>query len=164
MGFVVEHLAAEVRQIVPRNIDSALVKIEQPYPALFIDPDVCVKRVAVDHRPGKMCDRSENGEHLIGYLGRKLAHFGIDTRAGVSELRDRLTPRSLRKVSGVLVQLLQSDGHVEPILVGLGWTPLKPTLRDDAVDVAATIRRGNDGGHPETATIEMGNEVELPVE
>lgn len=86
MTFVVEHLDAKVRQIVPREIDPGLVPIQQPDGAIPPDPDIRRPRITVDDGQRHVDQALEHGKHLVCDVGRYSIEVGIDAGAERSKL------------------------------------------------------------------------------
>jgi len=113
---IVEHLNAQIREVVPRNVDATLIEIEKPDPSGVVDPDVARHRVAVDNHYRHLGDRRKDFEHVARNSIGKRAHVGIDTEPGVRQLCHPAATKSLRVADGDIVKLLERCGNEMPIV------------------------------------------------
>jgi len=75
---IVEDLNAEVRQIVPCDINAALVEIEQADVTVVVNPNVTRTGIPMDHGPGMIFELGEYRQHVSGGVVGHLTKVGVD--------------------------------------------------------------------------------------
>ena len=94
-----EHLHAEVRQVVPDDVDTALVPVDQSDPAVIADAHVRRRGVSMDQRHAHIRDRREHLQHHRRHVGGHRRQIGIAARRRPRELGDHAASRSLGDVT-----------------------------------------------------------------
>ena len=164
MTFVVEDLHPEVRQIVPREIDSALVPIQQADGAIRPDADVGRARVTVDHGQGHIDEALEHCENLVDDFGWHPIEICIDAPAERPKFTDERAARSLVVACGFAMKSNELVGDEVPVSRRGRFAPVEPSLDHDAVDRTTAVAGWHNGRHTEAGLTELLQQIQLPGE
>ena len=156
-GVGVEH-----RQVVPGQVDPALVPVEEPDPPVVTDPEVPGADVTVHHPDRRLGNGGEQLHHQLGHVGRQAVEIGIDAAPVPMQLVDPAAPGPLPVTGGQRMQPNQLGPDPAPVVDAARLPPVEPSLHHHAVDRRSAVVGGQHGRHHEAPTLEQPEEVELP--
>ena len=157
-----ENRNAKIRQVVPRDVDTALIPVEQTDLTCLGDPNIRCARIAMHDSNGHVGEFCEHRLDDHTFVDRHGIEVDIHAHSMVVQCGDDAAPRSLTVFTGERMESLQLRSDSRPICFRVRWAAFDPSLDDDIGIVEPVVVGRDNGRNHEPSTRQELDQPEFP--